>query len=157
MASVYQTLNNVLSFPNSTITKRMMKEIEQNKSCIGDNKMDVTKSCINFIGDEGILQPIGNAFLFSFLSETVGGKFVGKNSGKIILTNQDLDVQGKYARWAKVTAIGSKVTDFSVGDIVLIEALKWTIEYKFNGQSYWKSDDTKVIAIGLDESVAFDY
>lgn len=153
----YQTLNNVISFPNSSIARRMMKVIEKNESYIGDNKMDITKSCINFVGDVGTLKPIGNAFLFSFLSETVGGKFVSKNSGKIILTNQDLDVQGKYARWAKVEAVGSKITDFDVGDIVLIEALKWTIEYKFNGQSYWKSDDTKVIAIGLDESVAFDY
>jgi exosome complex RNA-binding protein Rrp4 len=119
--------------------------------------MDVIKHCINFVGDEGVLQPIGNTFLFSFLTETIGGKFVSKNSGRIILTNQDLDVQGKFARWVKVTAIGPRVTDFVVGDIVLVEALQWTIEYKFNGQSYWKSDDTKVIAIGANESVAFDY
>jgi hypothetical protein len=149
-------LNNVTSYPQH-LQMRMIELFNKNIQNIGDNKMDFNKSCITFNGDEGHLQPIGNTFLFSFLSETVGGKFVSKNSGQIILTNQDLDVQGKYARWAKVVAVGSKVTDFNIGDIVLIEALKWTIEYKFNGQSYWKSDDTKVIAIGEDESVAFDY
>lgn len=149
-------LNNVISYPQH-LQLRMIELFNKNIQQIGNNKMEFTKSCINFNGDEGTLQPIGNTFLFSFLAETVGGKFVSKNSGQIILTNQDLDVQGKFARWVKVTAIGSKVTDFNVGDIVLIEALQWTIEYKFNGQSYWKSDDTKVIAIGDDESVAFDY
>lgn len=156
MTSNYQMLNNVISFPDSGIFRKMITE-KHKKSPNRDYKMSALKLCINFEGDEGTLKPIGNTFLFSFLSETVGGKFISKNSGQIILTNQDLDVQGKYARWCKVVAIGSAVTDFNVGDIVLIEALKWTIEYKFDGKSYWKSDDTKVIAIGSDESVAFDY
>lgn len=103
------------------------------------------------------LKPLGNAFLFSFFSTTSGGKFIERNSGKIILTNQDLDTQGKYARWARVEAVGSDVKDFGVGDIVLIEALQWTKEVKFEGKSYWKSDDTKVIAIGQDESVTYAY
>lgn len=103
------------------------------------------------------LKPLGNAFLFSFFSATSGGKFIERNSGKIILTNQDLDTQGKYARWARVEAVGSDVKDFGVGDIVLIEALQWTKEVKFEGKSYWKSDDTKVIAIGQDESVTYAY
>lgn len=103
------------------------------------------------------LKPLGNAFLFSFFSVTAGGKFVERNSGRIILTNQDLDSQGKYARWGKVEAVGSDVKDFRVGDVVLIEALQWTKEIKFDGKSYWKSDDSKVIAIGLDESVTYAY
>jgi len=103
------------------------------------------------------LKPLGNSFLFSFFSVTAGGRFIERNSGKIILTNQDFDTQGKYARWGKVEAVGSKVTDFNVGDIVLIEALQWTKEIKFEGKSYWKSDDTKVIAIGNDESVTYAY
>jgi len=103
------------------------------------------------------LKPIGNSFLFTFCSETVGGKFIDKNRGRIILTNQDLSDQGTRARWAKVVAIGNKVKDFSVDDIVLIEALQWTTEVRFDGKSYWKSDDTKVIAIGKDESVTYAY
>jgi co-chaperonin GroES (HSP10) len=103
------------------------------------------------------LKPLGKSFLFSFTNETTGGMFIEKNSGRIILTNQDLSEQGKYARWGKVVAVGDEVTDFGVGDYVLIEALQWTTEVKFEGQSYWKSDDSKVIAIGEDESVTYAY
>ena len=103
------------------------------------------------------LRPLGNAFLFSFCSTTAEGRFIDRNKGSIILTNQDLDYQGKYARWAKVEAIGNKVKDIQVGDIVLIEALQWTRELQFECKSYWKSDDAKVIAIGKDESVTYTY
>ena len=74
-----------------------------------------------------------------------------------LLTNQDIDHQATRARWAKVIAIGEKVNDVAVDDIVLIEALQWTLEMKFENSSYWKSDETKVIAIGQDESVTFAY
>lgn len=103
------------------------------------------------------LRPLGNAFLFTFFSGTAGGMFIERNSGNIILTNQDLDNQGKYARWGRVEAIGNSVKDFKVGDIVLIEALQWTKEIKFESKSFWKSDTSKVIAIGQDESVTFAY
>lgn len=103
------------------------------------------------------LRAIKNSFLFTFFAETVGGKFIERNKGLVILTNQDLDTQGKYARWVRVESVGPDIKDFSKGDIVLVEALKWTTEVKYEGQSYWKSDDTKVLAIGLDESVTYTY
>jgi hypothetical protein len=104
-----------------------------------------------------VLRPLQNSFLFSFLNDTAAGRFIEKNSGSIILTNQDYDSQGKYARWAKVLAVGPKVTDFRTGDIVLIEALQWTKEIRFQGKSFWKSDSSKVIAITQDESAAYTY
>jgi co-chaperonin GroES (HSP10) len=104
-----------------------------------------------------VLKPLGNSFIFSFFSVTSGGRFIERNRGKIILTNQGLEDQGKFARWGKVLAVGDKVKDVSVGDIVLIEALQWTKEVKFEGASYWKSDETKVLAIGSDESVTYAY
>jgi hypothetical protein len=104
-----------------------------------------------------VLKPLGNSFIFSFFSTTTGGRFVERNKGQIILTNQDLGEQGKYARWGKVLAVGDRVKDVRVGDVVLIEALQWTKEVRFEGQSYWKSDDTKVLAIGQDESVTYAY
>lgn len=104
-----------------------------------------------------VLKPLGNSFIFSFFSTTTGGRFVERNKGQIILTNQDLNEQGKYARWGKVLAVGDRVKDLRVGDVVLIEALQWTKEVRFEGQSYWKSDDSKVLAIGEDESVTYAY
>lgn len=102
-----------------------------------------------------VLRPLGKAFLFQFVNETYGGKFVEKSSGALILLNQDLSQQATQARWANVVAIGDDVKDFGVGDLVLIEALKWTKELNFEETRYWKSDETRVIAIGLDESVTY--
>lgn len=103
------------------------------------------------------LRPLGKYFLFEFFATTYGGKFVDRNSGQIILTNQDISTQATQSRWVKVIAIGEQVTDFAAGDIVLVEALQWTLEMKFEGKSYWKSDESKVIAIGEDESVTYAY
>jgi hypothetical protein len=103
------------------------------------------------------LKPLKDSFLFAFFNDNAEGLFFERNSGKIILTNKDFDGQGKYARWGKVLAIGGTVTDFNVGDIVLIEAGMWTLGCEFDGVKVWKSDQTKVIAIGEDESVTFAY
>ena len=103
------------------------------------------------------LKPLGQGFIFSFFSDTAKGQFIERNSGAIILTYQDLDNQGKYARWGKVVAVGSEVEGFGPGDIVLIEALQWTKGFDFEDTRYWKSDETKVIAIGADESVTYTY
>jgi hypothetical protein len=103
------------------------------------------------------LKPLSKSFLFSFMNDTYGGQFVEKNRGVIQLTNQDLSTQATLARWGMVEAIGELVTDIKVGDIVLIEALMWTKELKYEGVSYWKSDVSKVLAIGEDESVTFTY
>jgi hypothetical protein len=104
-----------------------------------------------------MLRPVANAFLFAFLSDTVEGKFVPKNKGKIILLHHDPDKQGEYARWAKVLAIGNDVTEFKRGDVVLVDKLKWTKGFTHDGIQVWKSDQDQVLAIGDDESVAYDY
>ena len=103
------------------------------------------------------LVPLGNGFLFTFFSDTAKGQFIERNKGQIILTHQDLDHQGKYARWGKVEAVGSEVKGFKVGDIDLIEALQWTKGFDFEGMRFWKSDEEKVIALGDDESVTYTY
>jgi co-chaperonin GroES (HSP10) len=103
------------------------------------------------------LRPLGKSFLFEFFATTYGGQFVDRNKGRIILTNQDLSTQATHARWVKVVAVGEKVKDVAVGDIALVEALQWTTELKYEGKSYWKSDETKVIALGADETVTYAY
>lgn len=103
------------------------------------------------------VKPLGNTFLFAFFNETSRGRFIERNKGSIIMIDQALDEQGKYARWAKVLAIGPDVKDFGVGDIVLIEAGMWTLGFEYDGVKIWKSDDTKVCAIGADESVTYAY
>lgn len=105
-------------------------------------------------------QPIGKNFLFTFLSQTKRGMFAQKSSGRIYIPNAapTTDEQGLLARWVKVEAIGPDVKNFNVGDIVLIEPLKWTIGYIFGNQRLWKSDESQVMATtDSDESIAVDF
>lgn len=105
-------------------------------------------------------QPLGKNFFFTFLSETKKGMFAQKNSGRIYIPNAapSTDEQGLLARWVKVEAIGADVKDFNVGDIVLVEPLKWTIGYIFGEHKLWKSDEERVIATtDSDESIAVDF
>lgn len=105
-------------------------------------------------------KPLGNTFLFAFLQETANGSFVAKNKGRIIVSShqaQDLRNQGDTARWARVLAVGPRVKDFKNGDIVLIAPGKWTMGFVHDDVKIWKSDDAWVLALGKDESVAYDY
>lgn len=104
-----------------------------------------------------VLNPLGKTFLFQFCNDTTEGVFKAKNKGRIIIAGTTVDRQGDYARWAKVMAIGPEVVDFKVGDIVLIGALRWTKGLTHKDVMIWKSDESEVLALANDESVAYDY
>lgn len=101
------------------------------------------------------LRPLQESFLFEFTNETYGGKFVEKHRSGIILTNQDMTTQGQTPRWGRVLAIGDKVTDFEVDDLVLIEYGKWTTGVTYEEKKYWRSSQEFVMALSNDESVTY--
>jgi len=106
-----------------------------------------------------MLKPLGTSFLFEFFNDSVNGMFVQRNKGVIAIAHASLrpEEQGKAARWGKVLAIGDRVKDFAVGDTVLIAPGKWTPGFTHEGVRQWRSVEEEVLAIGEDESVAFDY
>lgn len=108
------------------------------------------------------LRPLGKAFLFVFINETRNGMFSQKNKGLIFLPNAatDVDRQGDFARFAKVLAAGTDVTEFKNGDTVLIAALKWTKGFEHDGAKVWKSDEDQVLAIFEDDNldaISYDF
>lgn len=103
------------------------------------------------------LKAIGSSIIFQFTNETSSGRFIEKSAGRIILTNQNLDEQGKFARWAKVVSIGTDVKDVEVGQFVLIEALQWTMKHEFEGQAYWRTTEDKILATSDSERDTFAY
>lgn len=63
----------------------------------------------------------------------------------------DYDDGTKAPRWGIVVSIGHEVTsDVQIGDKILIDALKWTESVQLNGESYWRTDDSCVLAIDED-------
>lgn len=103
------------------------------------------------------LKALGSSIIFQFTNETSGGRFIEKSSGRIILTNQNLDEQGKYARWGKVVSIGPDVKDVLVGQFILIEPLQWTTKLVFEGAPYWRTAEEKVMAISDTDQFTFAY
>jgi co-chaperonin GroES (HSP10) len=109
------------------------------------------------------LVPLGNTFLFQFLSETKNGLFTQKNKGLIYIPNAapEIDNQGILCRYGKITAIGEDVKEFGIGDVVLIGAGRWTVGFVINKKTYWKSDEDNVLAVHTcpdsDTSLGYDY
>lgn len=103
------------------------------------------------------LRPLNDTFLFAFVNETNQGRFIERNRQGFILTNLDYEAQSKFARWGKVLAVGPDITEFKIGDLVLIEPKMWTLGFKHDDINIWKSDLSKVLATGEDESVTYTY
>lgn len=61
------------------------------------------------------------------------------------------DDGAKNPRWGIVVSIGHEVTsDIEVGSKILVEALQWTEAMEVDGQSYWRTDDSHLMAIDDD-------
>jgi hypothetical protein len=97
------------------------------------------------------LIPISNAFLFQFTDTVKDGMLANKNAGKILITEANVAEQGDFARWGLVKAIGPEVTQFSVGDYVLIGPGRWTTRFVWEEEELWKSDESEVLAVGTEQ------
>ena len=54
----------------------------------------------------------------------------------------------KKPRWGVVTSVGPDVlADIKVGSRILIEPLQWSEAIKYNNISYWRTDESKVMAL----------
>lgn len=91
------------------------------------------------------IQAINNQIVFKFIEDTSRGQFNSKTAGGIIMVEDGAN-QVENARWATVEAIGPDTDGIEVGEIVLVENLRWTSEYIVNEQSYWNSADTEILA-----------
>lgn len=90
------------------------------------------------------VKPLSKHFFFKFANEFAGGKFIEKSGSSIILTNQAIDTQ-HAPRWAEIIEVGPDVKNVEVGDIVLLDAMKWTRAIDFDNMKFWKSDDDQVL------------
>lgn len=63
--------------------------------------------------------------------------------------NNDFDESAKKSRWGIIVAAGDEVIDEGLvpGARILIEALAWTNGFDVDGETYWKTDESKVLAI----------
>lgn len=96
-----------------------------------------------------MLRPLGDSILFVFLDEANEKGFQNTTESGIVYKSFDTDL--KSPRWGKVLAVGPKVEEVKPGMKVLIEPLRWTDGFKFDGVKIWKTIEKEIMAIGEDE------
>lgn len=99
------------------------------------------------------LQPIANHILFQFNDEIdKNRRFSFKEK-----TNWGFEIRGdhetasKMARWVTIIGMGPDVSDeFHVGQVVLVDALKWTKLVEYDGVEFARTDETHILAVDDD-------
>ena len=91
-----------------------------------------------------IIEAFRNYVIFSFIEKIVGERFVNSSGGSIILSSDD-KAQTTYPRWVKVAEVGPDVKDITAGEYALVEAGKWTAQFRIDGTRYWKTDSDHVL------------
>lgn len=97
------------------------------------------------------IRPLHNGILFQFEEETDASRnhAFKEVSDAGIITFADTDKATKMGRWGVVIAVGNSVTDTDVvpGARICIEPLQWTKGVTIEGDTYWKTDEEKVLAV----------
>lgn len=62
----------------------------------------------------------------------------------------DFDEGTKTPQWGIAMSVGPDTNEVTVGDRVLIEALKWSPGIELDGKTYWRTDESQVLAIDED-------
>lgn len=97
------------------------------------------------------LTPIKNNIIFQFVDKVDNkGQFVEETSWGLVIPGH-FDTSAKTPRWGRVTDIGADCGEIAPGQWILIEALRWTEGFKFNGSTYWKTDEKQIVGYKLTE------
>lgn len=104
-----------------------------------------------------MLKTIKNHIIFQFEDEIIKKsdqgytrtQFSEKTDWGFEMSNYDDGA--KSPRWGFVAAVGHEcMSDIHVGSKILVEALQWSEAFELGEERFWRTDDTKVMAI--DES-----
>jgi len=104
------------------------------------------------------LRPIRNHIIFQFEDQVVRKTDTGRDRSQFADTTDwgfeisSYDEGTKKNRWCRVISVGNEVKEKIVkGSRILVEALAWTEAVKFEGDLYWRTDETKILL--LDETI----
>ncbi len=99
------------------------------------------------------LEPVSNHILFQFMDETNRsdkGAFKNKTEWGFQLAST-IDDTTKTPRWVEIIGTGPDVSDeFHVGQVVLVDALKWTPQVEYEGVKFARTDDRNILAVDDD-------
>lgn len=88
--------------------------------------------------------------IFKFVDDvTLNGFFKNSVLSDTIITGlSSASEQGKDENgWGTVEHVGPDVEHVSVGDTVIIETGMWTSQFIIDDTQYWRTDESKILAI----------
>mgnify|MGYP003544301939 FL=1 len=93
-----------------------------------------------------VLKPLNDVIIFQFIDEIMGQKraFNDVTSTGIVVVGAASNQRN--ARWGKVVAAGPKSGTIP-GNFILIDGLKWTVDFVIDGEKHWKTEDNYVLAV----------
>ena len=103
------------------------------------------------------IRAIRNHIIFQFEDAIVKKSDHGNSRSQFSETTDwgfevsNYDEGAKSPRCGIVVSIGGEVTpDIQVGSRILVEALQWTEAIEIEGESFWRTDDSHVMALDED-------
>jgi hypothetical protein len=83
--------------------------------------------------------------LFVFNDNTNSKGFDNVSAGGIVFSSYDHDVNSH--RWGTIKVVGPDCEFVKVGDVVLIENLRWTDGFDIDGVKLWRTNETEIMLI----------
>ena len=94
------------------------------------------------------IRAIHNHIIFQFIDRVnAKGEFEEQQSKGGIILKGNFDQSAKNPRWARIVSVGPKCSEFLKVEKpeILIDNLKWTIGVKYEGETYWRTDEDHVL------------
>lgn len=94
-----------------------------------------------------MIRAIKNHIIFRF-DEEVDSKGLFKKT-----TDWGLEIHGhpddssKSARWVTAINTGPDCERVKIGDKMLVKPLRWSVRFKYEGEQYWRTDETQLVAV----------
>lgn len=92
------------------------------------------------------INPLRKNFLFQFHDRVNNAGQFDETPINGFVVRSTIDSSAKTPRWCTVRAVGEDVSDFGVGQTVLLPALRWTVGAAVGTEKMWKSDQNEVVA-----------
>lgn len=97
------------------------------------------------------IRPLHNKIFFQFEDRIVQNAtgtraFESTSESGIVVMANDEDATLK-GRWAKVLAVGPKVTEIKSGDRICIHPLRWTSMITYDQVNFWQTNDEEILLI----------
>lgn len=93
------------------------------------------------------MRAIRNHIIFRFKEDVDAKGFFKKTTDWGLEIRGQVDDSAKAPRWVQVINAGPDCEHVHAGDEILVKPLMWSVRFKYDGVEYWRTDETKLVAM----------